>query len=639
MQIIPNVFRNSAEKFSDNVMMWEHDGSHYQPTTYRDMFDQTRRFTVGLRKRGIKKNEKIALLAEGRNQWVTAEFGVISCGAISVPLSVKLNESQELLFRINHSESSVMIVSGSQAHKIRKISSQLTYLKHIIIMDTWQAEEDEIPMDEIIESGEKELTQNPNAFDEITAELDPDDTVNICYTSGTTSDPKGIMLSHRNYLTNTQQATSIFDVPDYYTSLLVLPWDHSFAHTVGVYTLMTVGASMASVQVGKTAMESLRNIPKNIQEVKPHFLLSVPSLAKNFRKNIEKGLREKGGLRAIKIFNAALRIAYKYNQEGYNRGKGLKIWLKIPYAFYERILFRKIRENFGGRLKFFVGGGALLDIELQRFFYAIGIPMYQGYGLSEAAPVISSNTPEKHKLGSSGKIVPDLQVKICNTEGKELPVGEKGEIVVKGDNVMQGYWKNEQGTQNTIVDGWLYTGDMGYFDDDGFLFVTGRFKSLLIAEDGEKFSPEGIEEALIEQSRYIEQVMLYNNQSPYTVALLVPNREALARWLRNKHEIEPDQDQAVDLAINKLQKELAPFYKGGEKENLFPQRWMPFAIAVLDEGFSEENKLLNSTMKMVRSKVIEKYKGRLQGLFSPQSKDIYHPANREAMAKLLKRQK
>ncbi|MGM0613153.1 MAG: AMP-dependent synthetase/ligase, partial [Bacteroidota bacterium] len=632
MQTIPSVFRDSAEKYSDNVMMWEHDGKSYQPASYLEMFDQTRRFAVGLKNLGLKKNEKVALLAEGRNQWVTAEFGVISCGAVSVPLSVKLSESQELLFRINHSESSVVIVSGSQAHKIRKIQSQLTFLKSIIIMDREQAEQGEVPMDDIIESGRKELNKNPNAFDEITNDLDPDDTVNICYTSGTTADPKGIMLSHHNYLTNTRQATSIFNVPDYYTSLLILPWDHSFAHTVGVYTLMTAGASMASVQRGKTPMETLRNIPKNIKEIKPHFLLSVPSLAKNFRKNIEKGIRDKGGIRAIKIFNSALNVAYKYNQEGYNRGKGLRLWLKIPYAIYERVLFRKIRENFGDRLKFFVGGGALLDIELQRFFYAIGIPMYQGYGLSEAAPIISANTPDKHKLGSSGKIVPELQVKICDSDGRELPVGEKGEIVVKGDNVMQGYWKNQQGTKETIVDGWLYTGDMGYLDDEGYLFVTGRFKSLLIAEDGEKFSPEGIEEALVEQSRYIEQVMLYNNQSPYTVALLVPNREALVRWLSNKHEIKPDDSRAVDLAIEKLQKELEPFYKGGDKENLFPQRWMPGAVAILNEGFNEENKLLNSTMKLVRSKVIEKYKGRLQGLFSPKSKSIYHPANREAMA-------
>lgn len=635
MEILPHVLQSSVKKFPENIMMWEHDGTQYQPSTYREIFDLIKCFTTGLHKLGVSKGEKVSLLAEGKNKWVIAEFGIISNGGVSVPLSIKLNEPQELIFRINHSESTIVITSANQANKIRNIRPQLTYLKHVIIMDADEIQDGELSMDKIMEDGVQELNKNPGLYDEIISELDQNDTVNICYTSGTTSDPKGIMLSHKNYITNTQQATAIFDVPDYYTSLLILPWDHSFAHTVGVYTLISAGASMASVKTGKTALETLKNIPQNINDIKPHFLLSVPALAKNFRKNIEKGIREAGGIRAIKLFNSGLKVAYKYNREGYNKGKGLRYFLKLPYLLYERILFKKIRSNFGERLKFFVGGGALLDIELQRFFYAIGIPMYQGYGLTEAAPIISANTPDVHKLGSSGKIVPNLEVKICDHNEDELPRGEKGEIVVKGNNVMQGYWKNEQGTKETIKDGWLYTGDMGYFDQDGFLYVTGRFKSLLIGSDGEKYSPEGIEEALIEQSRYIKQVMLYNNQSPYTLALLVPNRESLVNWLKNKHNIGPEAENAVQLCLDKIQKELNPFYSGGEKEDLFPQRWLPSAVAILDEEFTEENKLINSTMKLVRPKVIEKYKGRLESLFAKESKNIHHQANKKAMKNLL----
>ena len=178
-------------------------------------------------------------------------------------------------------------------------------------------------------------------------------------------------------------------------------------------------------------METLKNIPQNIKEVRPSFLFSVPSLAKNFRKNIEKGIREKGP-KIEKLFQKALQLAYAYNNDGWNKGKGIQKLKKPLYILYDKLIFSKIRENFGGRLEFFIGGGALLDIELQRFFYAIGIPMFQGYGLTEAAPVISSNVPQKHKLGSSGTIVPNLQVKICDEKGNELPVGEKGEIVGKG---------------------------------------------------------------------------------------------------------------------------------------------------------------------------------------------------------------
>jgi len=246
---------------------------------------------------------------------------------------------------------------------------------------------------------------------------------------------------------------------------------------------------MASVYAGETGIETIKNIPINIKEIRPHFLMSVPSLAKNFRKNIEKGIRDKGKL-TEKLFRFALSIAYIYNQTGYDKGKGLRFLLKPLVVLFDKILFAKVRMAFGGRLEYFVGGGALLDIDLQRFFYAIGIPMYQGYGLTEASPTISANNPGKHKMGSSGILVKYMDLKICDTDGKELPPGDKGEIVIRGGNVMAGYWNNPEATAETIRDGWLYTGDLGYMTNEGFLYVLGRFKSLLIGDDGEKFSPE-----------------------------------------------------------------------------------------------------------------------------------------------------
>ena len=230
-----------------------------------------------------------------------------------------------------------------------------------------------------------------------------------------------------------------------------------------------------------------------------------------------------------------MKVAYRYNGIGWDRGKGFRIFLKPIYKLFDLILFKKIRANFGGRLKFFFGGAALLDIELQRFFYAIGIPMFQGYGISEASPVISGNTEKKHKLGSSGIIVGMLDLKICDEKGIELPAGEKGEIVVRGENIMKGYWKNEKTTKDTLRDGWLHTGDIGYVDSDRILYVLGRFKSLLIGDDGEKYSPEGIEETITDRSKFIDQFMLYNNQNKYTSAILVPNKEALLRWAKDKN--------------------------------------------------------------------------------------------------------
>jgi long-chain acyl-CoA synthetase len=387
---------------------------------------------------------------------------------------------------------------------------------------------------------------------------------------------------------------------------------------------MKNGASMASVQIGSTPLESLKNIPINIKENRPHFLFSVPAIAKNFRKNIENGIKAKGP-KVEKLFYKALDLAYDYNAEGYNKGKGLKKLKKPLLALYDKLIFSKVRENFGGRLQFFIGGGALLDIELQRFFYALGIPMLQGYGLSESAPVISSNTPTKHKLGSSGWIVKGLEIKICDADGKELPTGEKGEIVVKGENVMAGYWKNEKATQETIKDGWLYTGDMGYMDKDGFLYVLGRFKSLLIAGDGEKYSPEGIEEALADLSPYIEQVMLYNNQSPYTTALIYPNKEAILRKLKEEN-LSCKTAEGQTYALKLIESEVNQF-KNGKHAGMFPARWLPAAIAVIGEGFTEQNKLLNSTLKMVRGRITEFYQTRLEHLYTAEAKDICNHQN------------
>ena len=273
------------------------------------------------------------------------------------------------------------------------------------------------------ETGRNYIAVNPVSITRSWEELRESDAANICYTSGTTADPKGVVLTHRNYTSNVEQASALLRIPPHYCSLLILPWDHCFAHTAGIYTLMKNGASMASVQVGKTAIESLKNIPLNIKESKPTFLLSVPTLAKNFRKNIENGIKQKGPT-IEKLFTKALDVAYHYNGDGWNRGKGLRMLKKPLLMLFDKILFSKIRENFGGKLEFFVGGGALLDIELQRFFYAIGIPMFQGYGLSESSPVISANVPQKHKLGSSGSIVPNLEVKICDENGNALDKGK-----------------------------------------------------------------------------------------------------------------------------------------------------------------------------------------------------------------------
>jgi long-chain acyl-CoA synthetase len=630
---LPQLFEDSVKAYPRNVLIWEKTGSRYQPTTYAELRPFVHQFAAGLMSLGLGRGDRAALIAEGRRDWITAELGILSCGAVNVPISVKVDELDDLKFRLAHSGCRIAVVSRSQLAKLRQVRNDLPDLAGIVVLDAVEAPgPDEVPFAEVLRRGRDLLASRPSAVDEALAALKESDPANICYTSGTTADPKGIVLTHRNYTANIEQGRALVDCPEHYVLLLILPWDHAFAHTCGIYSLMAGGAAMASIELGRTPMETLRNIPLNIKEIRPHLLLSVPALAKSFRKNIEKGVREKGP-KVEGLFAKAMKLAIDYNAEGWNKGQGLKKLKKPLVLLYDKLIFAKIRASFGGRLEFFVGGGALLDIDLQRFFYALGIPMFQGYGLTEAAPVVSSNSLKAHKLGSSGRPAPNLELRICDDKGSDLPTGRSGEIVVRGENVMAGYWRNDKATREMIRDGWLYTGDLGYLDADGFLYVLGRMKSLLIASDGEKYSPEMIEEALADASPYIEQLMLYNDQSPYTVALLVPNKEALLRHLRDRG-LSPRTPEGQSEALRLLESQIDAFREGGPHAGMFPARWLPSAVAVLGEGFTEQNHFLNSTLKMVRGRITDFYRNRLDHLFTPEGKDIAHAQNRAIISRL-----
>lgn len=632
MRTIIELFETSVAKFPNNVYLWEKQSAEFEGTTYQQTHDLVVRFGAGLVALGLQKGDRVGLLSEGRNAWIISELGILYGGGINVPLSVKLDSGSELSFRLAHSGSKMIVASKGQASKVEEIRSELPGLEKVIYLDGKQNPgEDDISYEELLALGDEYLKTSRQAFEAIYQSIQPNDIANISYTSGTTADPKGIMLSQLNYAANVVQSNTLMDITADWKTLALLPWDHAFAHTGCLYCFMYNGASIAALETGKTPMETLKNIPKNIKEVKPNVMMSVPALAKNFRKSIEANIRQKGPM-IEKLFNHALKIAYQYNGQGWDRGKGIRAIYKPLLSLYDKILFKKIREGFGGNLQLFIGGGALLDTELQRFFYAIGMPMCQGYGLSEASPVISSNALHAIKFGSSGKLVKYMELKICDMDGNALPQGEKGEIVVKGDNVMMGYWNNPKATAETVKDGWLYTGDMGYMDKDGFLYVLGRFKSLLIGSDGEKFSPEGIEEALVDQSPFIDQCMLYNNQNAWTSGMIVPNIGAIKREL-DKRDIKVGTEQAITETLRMIQNEVDAYKAGGKFENTFPERWIPASIVVLPEAFTEQNQLLNSTMKMVRGKIADYFKAQLEFLLTPEAKNIQNKMNIEAVRK------
>ena len=334
MKTIIELFETSVAKFPNNVYLLEKQNGKFEGTTYLQTQELVYRFAAGLIKLGIQKGDRIALISEGRNAWIISELGVLYSGGINVPLSVRLESGNELKFRLAHSGCKMIIVSKGHASKIEEIRHELPELEKVIYLDGKENPgKNDCSYNEVLSLGDEYLKTNFADFEAVYQAIGPEDIANISYTSGTTADPKGIMLTQLNYAANVIQACSLLNIGKDWKILAFLPWDHSFAHTACLYCFMYYGASVASLEIGKTPMETLKNIPKNIKEIQPNILMSVPAVAKNFRKGIESNIRAKGAT-VEKMFDHALKIGYKYNGNGWNKGKGFRAIIAIEFVSY-----------------------------------------------------------------------------------------------------------------------------------------------------------------------------------------------------------------------------------------------------------------------------------------------------------------
>lgn len=633
---IPNLLEKAAINFKDrNYLSYKTDAG-WKSYTYEQVKDNSFAITLALQNLGVKPYDKLAIVSEGSPMWVTSEHGIVCLGAISIPLSVKLLP-EELPYRFNHSEVKAIFTSHNHLSKIIQVYEQLDNKETLIIYLDEDVEyfENElikanIPLSKgksywrLLEEGRKMDEEDPLLIKSIISEIKEDDVVNISYTSGTTGNPKGIMLTHLNYYSNAQDGTSVFKLKEGFRTLIILPIDHSFAHTVAIYGALFKALDIYFLDTRGGLLNALKNIPINLKEVKPQFLLTVPALSGNFVKKMQEGIEEKGNL-INRLFISGLNAGDEIFKDGYRKGSFLSKMLNyLPYKICSVLIFSKLRDVFGGELQYMVGGGALLDIKQQQFYYCIGNPVYQGYGLTEAAPIISSNTPFEHKLGTSGRIMPSLQCKIMKEKDEEAKSGEIGEIVILGDNVMKGYYRNEEETNKVIIDGWLWTGDLGYLDKDGFLVVTGRNKALLISEDGEKYSPEGIEEAIVNSSQYIGQAMVYNDHSKFTSAIITLDPLKVNRLKKMGSE--------NILAV--LKQDLNRYKSQKVYEGQFPSKWTPSAFYIAPEPFSEDNKMVNSTLKMVRYKITQSYKNDIDVIYQSDGKNKINELNIQSIKKI-----
>jgi long-chain acyl-CoA synthetase len=631
MRTVVNMLVDAAKKWGNSPYLSQKINGDWKSIGFDEARDESYHFAAALIKKGLKKEDTIAIISEGRNGWVTSEFGLLMAGCISVPLSIKLLP-EEIPFRLNHSEAQAVVVSENVFPKLTEVWNEIDKKPLVIVLIDNEAKMkkaadeagfkwglDIIAFDDIVSEGKNCLGEVKVELDKRIAAIDEDDVVTISYTSGTTGNPKGIMLTHKNYYSNSHDAIDTVRLPEKAKTLIILPLDHSFAHTVGLYTSLISGFSISFVDAVGGGMKTLRNIPINLVESSPYFLLTVPALTGNFMKKIQAGLKQKGAF-LDGIFTRGVAAGIKYHGDGFNKPSfAVRFGAWFPYKLASVLIFPKVRKIFGDNFGFCVGGGALLEIKQQEFFNAVGAPIYQGYGLTEAAPIICSNTPDKHKFGTSGLILPSIECRIMKDENTEAAPFETGEIVIRGDNVMKGYFKNPEDTAKTLREGWLWTGDLGYKDPDGFLGVVGREKALLIAADGEKYSPEEIEEAVINNAELINQVMVYNEQRKTTTALITVNAE----MLKNGKGSSPEE---ILAAIE------TSFFSFKTKTHNIPSQWIPSGFAVIEEPFTEKNLLINSTMKLVRHKVRDFYRDRIELMYSDEAG--HRKANLEVIRRL-----
>ena len=612
------------------------------PVSFAEARERAREFAAWLLSTGARRNDCIAVLAEGSPEWIMGELGVLMAGCISVPLSIKLLE-EEIPFRLDHSEARAILTTKNQLKKVlgsfRRTENKQIRIVYLDDDPEWArrtAAENGVSADRVIgfeearAAGRAALSSLGDRLDQSIASVEEDDTVTVSYTSGTTGNPKGIMLTHLNYWTNCHDAVRAIPLPPGWRSLIILPVDHSFAHTAGLYTALVCGVTLYFVDSRGGGIGTLRNIPINLVESNSHFLFTVPSLTANLMKKIIAGVEEKGGL-IERLFKTGIAAGIAYNGNGFNAPPwGVRLKNVLPYKIVKLILFNKIRKMvFGRSIRFCVGGGAMLDVKQQEFFAAFGVPVYQGYGLTEAAPIICTNTPRKHKFGTSGMVFDSIECRLVKADGRPAGESETGEIVIRGGNVMKGYYKNPDASARALRDGWLYTGDLARWDLDGFLVVVGREKALLIAEDGEKCSPEEIEETIGSSTDVIDQLMAYCDHRKYTIALVCLDTSSVERLVRSRGI------RSAAALLQILKEELYRF-RNDPKAKKVQAAWVPSVFQFMPEAFSEKNGTVNSTMKLVRHRIAEIHSDLIEYSYTKEGSVMENPRNLAILSDLFK---
>ena len=560
---IPGMFIYSTDANADRSAYFEKVDDEWKGYKFSEVRDIVEKFAAGLATLGIGKDDKVAIQSTNCPRWAFSDYAIACIGAVSVTVYPTLIASQ-IKYIVDDSDSLYVITQDkSQTDKVLEFINDSPNLKGIIAMDnTHDPSKNIISFDHILELGEKHIKDTKFNIADSSKDIKPDDLLTLIYTSGTTGNPKGVMLTHDNLVSNVLAGQKHINFGPDDTFLSFLPLSHVFERMTGHYTGFSLGAQTYYA-------ESVDTVGENMAEVKPTLVISVPRV---FEKIHARVLDKVAGDPAIrqKIFWWAVGVggqAAKF----LTRGSEPSGFLAFKFKLADKLVFSKLKDRVGGRLRFFVSGGAPLSKEVGEFFASANIPILEGYGLTETSPVISANQEKLYKFGTVGCLVDKVEVKIA----------DDGEILCKGPNVMKGYYKNPEATAEAIdKDGWFHTGDIGKFDEDNYLMITDRKKAILVTAGGKNVAPAPLEIALT-SSKYIEQALAIGDKRKFISALLVPSFEVLEEWAKEKGLDTSDRQALVDhhLVYELLEKEVAATmekfskYERIKKFAVLPNEW------------------------------------------------------------------
>lgn len=586
---LTQLFLNAIKSYpKDDLMLYKEKG-HYVPISTEEFGNRVKHVALGLKDLGLEAGDKLIILSENRPEWTITDLATLCLGAVSVPIYTSLVEDQ-IKYIIDNSDAKIVVYSDSeQGKKIEAARKELGKVTHYVTFAS-DAFEGVLTLNQIKERGEKIAQDNPDLFENTASKVQPDDVASIIYTSGTTGVPKGVMLTHINFLSNIKTAADILFFSEKDTVLSFLPLSHVLERMV-TFTYLFKGCSIGYA-------ESIETVAENLLEIRPQIMVSVPRVFEKIYSKVMDNVLSSSFLKK-KIFFWALNVGKKYGRKkllSQPISKGLQIKRNLAH----KLVFSKIIEKTGGRVRFFVSGGAPLARDIAEFFYAMGLVVLEGYGLTETAPVIAVNTFDNMKFGTVGKPIPGVEVKIA----------EDGEILTKGPNVMKGYYNMEAETQETFDGEWLRTGDIGHLDEDGFLVITDRKKDIIVTAGGKNVAPQPIESKL-KTNAYISNAMVIGDRRKFISALIIPNFEKLEEYAKHSGLDYEDVEDLIknEKVMNFMQSEVERATTGLSSYEKVKK------IALLNRDFDIEKGEITPTLKVKRNIVEQKYKDLIDNIY------------------------